>query len=201
MNQSDQINELMTALAKAQGQMRAAIKDSSNPHFKSRYADLASVWDACREPLSANGLAVVQVLHTDGDKQVITTQLSHSSGQWIRGAMALPLQKTGPQEIGSCCSYIRRYSLASMVGCFQDDDDGERAEQPNRRAVEPQKAHVVGLTDHQSQLIQIFLKDDVDAVGMLNNRFKPDWKSMPADKFTEVAAWLKDRKDKRGKDE
>lgn len=201
MNQSEQINELMTALAKAQGQMRAAVKDSNNPHFKSRYADLASVWDACREPLSNNGLAVTQTVQSDGDKQMLITMLGHASGQWIRSNITLPIQKPGPQELGSCLSYCRRYGLAAMVGVFQDDDDGERAEQPNRRAPEHQKPPVTVLSDHQCQLILTFLKDDIEAIEMLNNRFKSDWKSMPSDKFQEVASWLKSRKEKRVKED
>lgn len=126
--QSEQINELMGALSKAQGQMKAAIKDSSNPHFKSRYADLASVWEACREPLASNGLAVIQTVVPDSDHQMLVTLLGHSSGQWIKSFMTLPLQRPGPQELGSCLSYCRRYGLAAMVGVFQDDDDGEKAE-------------------------------------------------------------------------
>lgn len=130
--QSEQINELMTALAKAQGVMKPAIKDSTNPHFKSQYADLASVWEACREALSSNGLSVVQILDFAGEKQVLVTILGHSSGQWIKSIIALPIQRPGPQELGSCLSYTRRYSLAAMVGVFQDDDDGERAQTPYR---------------------------------------------------------------------
>ena len=60
MLQSESIKELATALAKAQGALKPAVKDSLNPHFKSKYADLASVWEACREPLSSNGIAIVQ---------------------------------------------------------------------------------------------------------------------------------------------
>jgi hypothetical protein len=195
MNQSEQINELITALAKAQGQMKAAIKDSTNPHFKSKYADLASVWDACRDPLSNNGLAVTQTVTCDTDKQVLITMLGHSSGQWIRSNMVLPIQKGGPQELGSCLSYCRRYSLAAMVGVFQDDDDGERVETSNRK-VDSKPAMTV-LPDHMIQLVSSFLKDDPDALMMLNNRFRPEWKHMPVEKFAEVAAWLKERKEKR----
>lgn len=132
--QSDQINELMGALAKAQGVMKAAIKDSTNPHFKSRYADLASVWDACREALSVNGLAVIQTMDVINEKQALITTLGHTSGQWMKSIMLLPIQRPGPQELGSCLSYCRRYSLASMVGVFQDDDDGERAQVSYRDA-------------------------------------------------------------------
>lgn len=128
--QSEQINDVMTALAKAQGQMEPAIKDSSNPHFKSKYADLASVWEACREALSKNGLAVTQTMDFVGEKQVLITTLGHSSGQWIKSIIALPIQKPGPHELGSCLSYCRRYALAAMVGVYQDDDDANAAQKP-----------------------------------------------------------------------
>jgi hypothetical protein len=136
--QSEQINELMAALAKAQGQLKPAVKDSSNPHFKSRYADLASVWEACREPLSANGLAVTQTVISQEDSQFLVTTLGHVSGQWMKSFMKLPLQRPGPQELGSCLSYCRRYSLASMVGVFQDDDDGEKAQVSYRNLTQSQ---------------------------------------------------------------
>jgi ERF superfamily len=126
--QSEHINELMTALAKAQGQMEAAITDSSNPHFKSKYADLASVWEACRDPLSKNGLGVTQTLDFLGEKQVLVTTLGHTSGQWIKSCIALPIQKNGPHELGSCITYCRRYSLAAIVGISPEDDDGNTAQ-------------------------------------------------------------------------
>ena len=137
MNQSEQINELMASLAKAQGEMSHAAKDSTNPHFKSKYADLASVWQACREPLSKNGLSVVQTLDIIGEKQVLVTILGHASGQWIKSTLALPIQKPGPQEIVSCTTYCRRVALAAMVGVYQDDDDGEEAQKPYREPPKP----------------------------------------------------------------
>ena len=128
MNQSEQINELVSALSKAQGEMDGAVKDSLNPHFKSKYADLASVWQACRDPLSKHGLSIVQTLDLLGEKQVLMTILAHASGQWIKSTIQLPIQRPGPQELGSCLSYCRRYALAAMVGVYQDDDDAESAQ-------------------------------------------------------------------------
>jgi len=139
MNQSQAINEIATALAKAQGQMSAAAKDSSNPHFKSKYADLASVWQACREPLSSNGLSVTQTLDLIGEKQVLITTLFHSSGQWIRSVMMMP-NCSKPQETGSILSYYRRYSLASICGVYQSDDDAEIAQAPHRQQQSKQVA-------------------------------------------------------------
>lgn len=127
MQTSEQINELAAALAKAQGVMGGALKDSANPFFKSKYADLESVWQACRKALSENGLAVIQTVTTNADATIVTTMLAHSSGQWIRDSLPLPPKEMTPQGIGSCISYARRYALAAAVGVYQTDDDGEAA--------------------------------------------------------------------------
>lgn len=131
---SPQINELATALAKAQGSIQPAIKDKKNPHFKSSYADLASVWDACRSSLSANGLAVIQTVETRTDikESILVTTLAHSSGQWMRSEMPIITNKMDPQGIGSALTYYRRYSLASMVGVAPEDDDAEAAQNRGR---------------------------------------------------------------------
>ena len=126
--QSDSINELAAALAKAQGAMKGAAKDADNPFFKSKYADLASVWDACREALSANSLAVVQTMDSDSaDTVTIVTTLMHSSGQWVSGRLTMHPVKPDPQGIGSAITYARRYALAAMVGVAPEDDDGNAA--------------------------------------------------------------------------
>jgi hypothetical protein len=125
--QSEQIGELAKALAVAQGKITGALKDSSNPFFKSRYADLASVWDACRGPLSDNGLAVVQLTESDDAGVYVSTTLAHSSGQWIRSRLRLTPKDSTPQGMGSAITYGRRYALAAIVGVAQVDDDGNAA--------------------------------------------------------------------------
>lgn len=128
MKTSEQINELSAALAKAQGEIKGALKDSSNPFFKSTYADLGSVWDACRGPLSKNGLAIIQVPDfTEAGNMVLYTMLTHSSGQYIQSSYLIIPVKNDPQGMGSAISYARRYSLAAMVGIYQVDDDGNVA--------------------------------------------------------------------------
>jgi hypothetical protein len=127
-NQSENINELAAALAKAQGEIVGALKDSKNPFFKSNYADLASCWDACRAQLSKNALAVIQTTRChDGQVYVVTT-LTHSSGQWIRGELPVKAKDDGPQAQGSGITYARRYALAAIVGLAQIDDDAEAAQ-------------------------------------------------------------------------
>lgn len=128
ITRSEDIAELATALAVAQGAIEGAAKDSSNPFFKSSYADLASVWDAIRCPLSANGLSIVQMPSAEGAKVTITTLLLHKSGQWISSDLTLTAKEDAPQAIGSAITYARRYALQSVAGVAPEDDDGERAQ-------------------------------------------------------------------------
>ena len=123
MNKSEQINELATALSKAQGVMETAKKTSTNPFFKSQYADLASVWEACRKPLSDNGLSILQTLE-DGKVETI---LLHTSGQYVSSVLAFTAKDQTSQSIGSAITYARRYALSAMVGICPDDDDAEAA--------------------------------------------------------------------------
>lgn len=129
MEQSEQIDQLAAALCEAQKESLFAITDSDNPYFKSKYADLSSVWSVAREPLTKNGLAVVQTFGTDADgKPEIFTTLMHKSGQWVRGKIKMNPVKADPQSVGSAITYGRRYSLSAIVGIAPtDDDDGNAA--------------------------------------------------------------------------
>ena len=128
VSQSATIGQLAAALAKAQRGIQAAKKDSLNPHFRSKYADLASCWDACREQLTSNGISVVQPIHNEGPYAFLKTVLMHESGEWIAsGSYPLKPVKDDPQGLGSAITYARRYSLCAMVGVAPDDDDGEAA--------------------------------------------------------------------------
>jgi len=130
---SPQINELAAALAKAQSQMSGAVKDSLNPAYKSKYADLSSVWDACRKPLADNGLSVAQIPVESEGRVTITTMLMHASGQYIAGTMSLRPGKDDAHGVGSATTYLRRYGLAAMVGISPEDDDGNAAVAPDTR--------------------------------------------------------------------
>lgn len=125
---SPTIGSLAAALAKAQAQVQAASKDRTNPAFRSKYADLASVWDACREAITSNGLAIVQLAedHEVG-RVALRTILIHASGEFIQTVVSAPLGKNDAQAVGSALTYLRRYSLSAMVGVAPDDDDGNAA--------------------------------------------------------------------------
>lgn len=140
MSQSSDIKDLASALAKAQSQLTAAKKDATNPHFKSLYATLQSVWEAARAPLYNNGLSIAQTFEaTDGTRMEITTTLIHVSGQWIAGTLSMIPQRQDPQGIGSAITYGRRYALASILGIVaEEDDDGNAAsQQPMQGAARP----------------------------------------------------------------
>ena len=127
MKMSETIAELATALSKAQGQIDAALKGSTNPHFKSKYADLNSLREAIREPLSVNDLSVIQLPRTTDGFVEIETMLMHKSGEFISEVLQMPYGQNSPQAIGSALSYCRRYSLSSILNLSADDDDGNAA--------------------------------------------------------------------------
>jgi hypothetical protein len=118
MKTSEQLNEIAGALAKAQAAMKNAPLNKVNPHFKSKYADLAGIRDAVTPSLSANGIAVVQGI----DGSTVLTRLMHSSGQWVESECAIPpLQDM--QKMGGAITYARRYSLSAICGIAADEDD------------------------------------------------------------------------------
>ena len=125
---SETIGALAAALAKAQSQISGALKDAANPFFKSKYADLESVWQACRKPLTDNGLSVTQTSRYTQDGLMLVTTLMHTSGEWIAGEMPVLVKDNSPQAQGSGLTYARRYALAAIVGIYQTDDDGEAAQ-------------------------------------------------------------------------
>ena len=127
IEKSESIAALAAALAKAQSEIRSAAKTSDNPFFKSKYADLAAVWDACREPLTKNGLSVIQLPGAVGSAVSLTTVLAHASGEWISGRLTIVAKDDGAQAIGGAITYARRYALAAIAGIAQDDDDGNTA--------------------------------------------------------------------------
>lgn len=159
MTTSDSINELAAALAKAQGDMGGAAKDTKNPFFNHNYADLASVKEAIRVPFAKNGLSVAQFPQTtySGDPQAyewtakrsgevrygvrvftvvtVVTRLMHSSGQWLEDSVSAMLPNGDPQSVGSAITYLRRYALQSAAGVAPEDDDAEATTQSGQPKV------------------------------------------------------------------
>lgn len=129
---SDSLAKLAPALVEAQKKMGAALKDSKNPFFKSKYADLNSIIDAAIPALNNEGIAVLQSpavkITGEGSVSVIQTILLHSSGEFIAGESEVVAAKANdPQSAGSATTYARRYGLQAMVTLKAEDDDGEAA--------------------------------------------------------------------------
>lgn len=165
--------------------MIAAKKDSTNPHYKSRYADLASIWEACCAPLADNQLAVVQNIisekidgNLDECEMFLETKLIHSSGQWFSSKMKLILGfKKDMQALGSALTYARRYSLAALVGVVQDDDDGNscsKIESVDNKKLSQKKENTQQLSDKKENISDVILHLKRITDGY-KNRKRTDW--------------------------
>lgn len=185
--QSNHINELAAALALAQGAMSNAVMNRTNPHFKSKYADLSSVLDAIRAPLSANGLSVVQTMRTGDMGMVLRTTLMHASGQYIATEYPLPSTQR-PHEIGSALTYARRYSLAALIcNSADEDDDGNVAQ-----SAKPTNGNEPVISEEQV----LSIRDMIESVGADRAKFLAYLKvdlieAIPASRFDDAMAKLK----------
>lgn len=136
---------LFAALAKAQGEVENASKNSSNPHFKSKYADLAEVLNTVRPVFSENGLSLIQSTEFDGALVSVTTTIAHKEGGYVTAKASCVPAKTDAQGVGSATTYLRRYSLASVCGIAQEDDDGNASAhngKPVAKITEKQEAEL-----------------------------------------------------------
>lgn len=133
---SPSIGKLAEALAKAQLKFAPVLKDSENPYYKSKYADLATVIEATRKHLAAEGISVLQMPHANfnGNAEnatlTVTTLMAHTSGEWISSDLTLPAmmkERVDSQSVGSAITYARRYALSAMTGVAQEDDDGNKS--------------------------------------------------------------------------
>ena len=127
MNHSESMKEIAPALVKAQATIKAAVKDSSNPFFKSKYADLATIIEAVRTPLNAAGICFLQPASEAEHGVRVETILLHVSGEWVSESVVVPVSKDDAQGMGSALTYGRRYGLQSMCGVPVEDDDGNAA--------------------------------------------------------------------------
>jgi len=127
MNAEHAKPELFAALAIAQGEVENASKNSNNPHFKSKYADLAEVLNTVRPVFAKHGLSILQSTGFDGERVHVTTLIAHSSGGYVSSEATCVPAKCDAQGIGSATTYLRRYGLAAMAGVAQEDDDGNSA--------------------------------------------------------------------------
>ena len=127
MKMSESIKEISAVLPKAQAAIKSAIKSATNPHFGSRYADLATVIEACRAALNDNGITFLQPVRATERGVIVETILLHTSAEWISEELELPVAKQDAQGVGSAITYGKRYGLQSLVGIPSEDDDGNAA--------------------------------------------------------------------------
>lgn len=166
MMNSENINELAAALAKAQGEMRHADKNKTMKmpgRSDYKYASLSSVIEAIRDPLSKNGLAVIQQLSPHDGKLFLITKLVHSSGQWVASYMPIKSDIIKPQDFGSELTYKKRYSLCALICQDSDeDDDGSSAQKEAEESIKnethkttPAKSPVLIKKIGDAQLVDI----------------------------------------------
>jgi hypothetical protein len=125
---STTITKIAPALLKAQSLMGAALKGSKNPYFKSNYADLGAVLEACKEHLNSNGITILQPIGKNEHGTYVETVLLHESGEFITSITPVIFSKENdPQAQGSAITYGRRYGLQSFISLPAEDDDGEKA--------------------------------------------------------------------------
>ena len=170
------MKDLYAALVKCQTQIKVALKESANSHFKNRYADLTSVMLACKDALAANNLAVLQLsrIHESGTP-VLVTRIIHSSGEHVEGEFPLVCKDPNdPQKLGSAVTYARRYALAAALGITADDDDGQAA---SSHAAQPApKAAPVQATGNV--MAELFTKSGLkypDALEAALGKLMKDW--------------------------
>ena len=193
MNKSEQINELATALAKAQGELENASKSSNNPHFKSKYADLAEIINTTRPVFSAHGLSVTQCPSFETGIVSVETILMHSSGQWMSSTISAPVSKQDAQGVGSAITYCRRYALAAVAGIAQEDDDANSAvgHSPKAKAQNLREVNEAIITAKQvAEVREALGMVGVDEGLLLKKAQIESVETMPAVKFSQSMNWI-----------
>jgi len=140
------MKNIATALVKAQKAFGPALKSSTNPHFKSRYADLSACVEAVIDGLNGAGIALVQRTSEDATGVTVETVFIHESGEMLEcGKLHVPAAKQDPQGYGSALTYARRYSLMAACGIAPEDDDGNAATRPVKLTEGALKAHLADI--------------------------------------------------------
>jgi len=138
-------SNLYAALSKAQAEMKPAKFNKVNPHFKSKYADLSSIMESCKEALCNNKLSILQIIDYENSEMILKTRIAHESGEFIEAKFFLRTEKNTLQGLGSAITYARRYSLAAILGIVADeDDDGNQATEEEELCItKPQEDYLV----------------------------------------------------------
>lgn len=170
MFNSEQVNELFSALSKAQGEFKAIPFDKVNPHYKSKYASLSATLDSVRPHLKNNGLSVIQSVGSDENGYHLCTRLVHSSGQFIASTLKLMVGRNDMQGLGSAITYAKRYALQAMLGIAGDeDDDGNAAADSVKKNQSSQKNEQQRpKTEPKDVVLKVGSKNDGKKLGELD---------------------------------
>jgi len=163
------MKQIATALVKAQKAFGPALKSSTNPHFKSRYADLSACVEAVIDALNDNGIALVQKSYDCVDGIMIETVFVHESGEMLEtGILRFPIMKNDPQGAMACLTYARRGSLMAACGIAPEDDDGNSA---SRRTE-------IKSTVNENQILDLLAAmDEVTTIKELQEAYKQAYKA------------------------
>ena len=131
ISMSEEIGKVSAALVGAQAEVDNAVKNKKNPHFQNDYADLESVLFTVKPILAKHGLSVVQFPGYEDGICTLSTLVLHKSGEWLQSEAGAPLDRPTAWSVGSCVTYLRRYSLVSITQIAQEDDDGSAASEPS----------------------------------------------------------------------
>jgi hypothetical protein len=153
------MKQIATALVKAQQAFGPALKTATNPHFRSRYADLAACVEAVMDGLNSNGIALVQQLTESDTGVIVETVFIHESGEMLNcGKLHVPAVKHDPQGYGSALTYARRYSLMAACGIAPEDDDGNAA---SRKPEKKSEVDESVMADHLAAIEATTNQDDL----------------------------------------
>lgn len=160
MNTEHATPALFAALASAQAEIENAAKNAANPHFRSKYADLAEVLNTVRPTFAKHGLSIVQSTGFDGQMVSVTTLVGHKDGGYLTSVASCVPAKTDAQGIGSATTYLRRYSLAAMAGVAQEDDDGNAAAHDRKPQGSKHEPKISG--DQVAEIMQLVGETETD---------------------------------------
>lgn len=185
------MQKIASALVKAQKGFGAALKTSSNPHFKSRYADLAACVEAVIDSLNDNGIALIQQTHECDNGVIVETTFIHESGEtFSAGRLHVPASKHDAQGYGSALTYARRYSLMAAAGIAPEDDDGNAAtSRPSAPPVQRKADPKVGANELKA-ITELAEKTGTDLSAIAKAYGIPSINDLPLTKTAEVVARL-----------
>ena len=199
MTMTDNATPLYEAMAAAFAEIEGATKDTTNPHFKAKYADLSSVVSAIKPALAKNGLWFRQVMHERDRGVCVETIVCHKSGQELTfGILFVPAKSNDAQAFGSALTYARRYSLMTAFGVCPEDDDGNKAVAVQH---EPEPAPALITDNQREELMALFEALNVPVADFLKAGKVEDLRQLEAGRFESAKTWINKRANEMRKEQ